>query len=232
MATTRIKRHHFINRGFRMWCLPSIFYYQKMTNNTTKIEYKTCNICKQSFPKSLEYFCKAGRGKCLNVYCKKCASLKNSIRQKNHRKAGNPNWILRMKWQGMMSRCYKSTSDRYLNYGGRGITVCNEWHKFSNFYKWSLSNGWVKGLSLERVDVNSGYSPSNCKYIPIYEQHLNKTNTVTFLNEKKKKCYFCKIVKSFDEFYKNKNNLAGITKLCKNCSKIKRDIYRKKENKK
>jgi hypothetical protein len=129
----------------------------------------------------------------------------------------------------MMQRCYKPKVERYPHYGGRGITVCNEWHEFSNFYEWSLNNGWVVGLSIERIDNDKGYSPDNCKYIPIYEQHLNKTNTVTFLEKKERKCYACGVIKHFEKFSKSKRCLAGIDRICKDCAKVKRDFYKNKK---
>jgi len=78
-----------------------------------------------------------------------------------------------------MARCYKQTDKEYKNYGGRGIEVCTEWREDKNaFFRWALANGWKPGLTIERVDVNGNYCPENCTFIPLSEQHNNKTDTL------------------------------------------------------
>lgn len=69
-------------------------------------------------------------------------------------------------WRAMRSRCYDIKHPSYHNYGGRGIDVCDEWiYNSQNFCDWALSNGWVKGLQLDRIDNDKGYSPTNCHFI-------------------------------------------------------------------
>lgn len=78
-------------------------------------------------------------------------------------------------WQGMKNRCYNPNSEDYANYGNRGITVCDLWKDdFVEFLYWALKHGWKKGLTLERIDCNKGYSPDNCKWIPMKEQSKNR----------------------------------------------------------
>jgi len=67
-----------------------------------------------------------------------------------------------------------------MNYGGRGIVFCNEWLTFIPFMEWALSHGYEDHLTLERVDVNGNYEPSNCKWITMQEQHYNKRNNRFF----------------------------------------------------
>jgi hypothetical protein len=70
-------------------------------------------------------------------------------------------------WIGMKRRCYNSRDASYMNYGGRGIVVCDEWkNDFVSFNNWAINNGWAIGLTIERMDVNLGYSPLNCTWIP------------------------------------------------------------------
>lgn len=84
-------------------------------------------------------------------------------------------------WINMMHRCYKVGDCNYKNYGGRGIKVCSEWHDVRNFCKWADDTGYVKPLTIERVDVNGNYCPENCTWIPQAEQALNKQNTARIL---------------------------------------------------
>ena len=74
-------------------------------------------------------------------------------------------------------RCYSPNSDRYKNYGARGITICDEWkNDYSNFYKWAYNNGYNDNLTIERIDINGNYEPSNCTWISIKDQAKNRTS--------------------------------------------------------
>ena len=78
-------------------------------------------------------------------------------------------------YKAMMSRCYRKKDIHYNAYGDRGITVCEEWRGHSDeFIEWALKNGYSDDLTLERIDVNGNYEPSNCKWIPMSEQYKNK----------------------------------------------------------
>lgn len=79
-------------------------------------------------------------------------------------------------WCHMKGRCYCVTDTKYNQYGGRGITVCDEWKDdYNNFLSWSLNNGYTDELTIERIDVNGNYTPDNCKFITMSEQTKNKT---------------------------------------------------------
>lgn len=88
-------------------------------------------------------------------------------------------------YYGMKQRCGNPHNISYKNYGARGISVCVEWSDFKTFYEWALSNGYSDGLTIERKDINKGYSPENCCWIPLSDQlkntrqnYVNKTLTV------------------------------------------------------
>lgn len=79
-------------------------------------------------------------------------------------------------WTHMKQRCYNSNDKKtFRNYGGRGIRVCDEWlNDFTVFYDWALSNGYADDLSIDRIDVNGNYEPSNCRWATMQEQQNNK----------------------------------------------------------
>jgi hypothetical protein len=81
-------------------------------------------------------------------------------------------------YRSMVDRCYRAKSHNYYLYGGRGITVCDEWKDIKNFKSWAESNGFIKGLTLDRIDVNGNYEPSNCRWVTMKTQDNNRRNTV------------------------------------------------------
>jgi hypothetical protein len=74
----------------------------------------------------------------------------------------------------MIRRCTSDKSADYKDYGGRGISVCDEWRQFIHFSEWAKANGYHDELSIERDNVNGNYSPDNCRWIPMGKQALNR----------------------------------------------------------
>lgn len=82
-------------------------------------------------------------------------------------------------WHSMKQRCYDTSRSDYERYGGRGITVCDEWKdNFQSFYDWSMNNGYKANLTLDRKDNEKNYSPENCRWVTRLEQTVNRRNTI------------------------------------------------------
>jgi hypothetical protein len=88
-------------------------------------------------------------------------------------------------WGHMKKRCDNSKSANYKYYGGRGIKVCAGWLDYQVFAKWAYQNGYNDNLSIDRIDVNGNYEPSNCQWVTMKEQQNNRRNNhlVTFNGE-------------------------------------------------
>lgn len=82
-------------------------------------------------------------------------------------------------WGGMKSRCYNPNANNYKYYGGRGISVSEDWKdNFLAFYKWSMENGYKEGLTLDREDNGLDYSPENCRWVTMKVQCNNRRNSL------------------------------------------------------
>lgn len=78
-------------------------------------------------------------------------------------------------WKDMKARCYNENNKSFMDYGGRGITICDEWiNDYEAFYNWAISNSWESGLTIDRIDVDGNYEPSNCRWTDNFTQAKNR----------------------------------------------------------
>ena len=114
-----------------------------------------------------------------NGESKSCGCLQVEITAKRSTKHGLRKTRIYSIWSNMKHRCYSPNATGFKNYGGRGITVCEEWkNSFQVFYDWSMSNGYEEHLTIDRIDVNGNYKPSNCRWVSMEIQQNNRKNNI------------------------------------------------------
>lgn len=108
---------------------------------------------------------------------KSCGCLRNEAVSQANTKHGLSETKIYHIWEKMRARCRNDKDPAYANYGGRGICVCEEWDKdFLAFYKWSINNGYSEKLSIDRINNDGNYEPSNCRWAT-RKQQMNNTRT-------------------------------------------------------
>ena len=149
-----------------------------------------CGFCGEEFRTQI-FRVKSGHTKSCGCYRKR----RVSETQKTH---GLGYTRLYNIWGNIKSRILNSKNKNYTNYGGRGITICEEWkNDFMSFYNWAMENGYEenKGLSIDRIDNDGSYYPENCRWttqtIQTRNQRINKNNKsgyrgVSFVKAKNK----------------------------------------------
>ena len=132
-------------------------------------------------------------------YAKQNSKSRMQNKQNPMYKHGLYNTRINEIWNAMKKRCYLKSHMAYSSYGGRGITICDEWlnreNGFVNFYNWAMDNGYQDNLSIDRINVDGNYEPNNCRWVTTEEQQNNKRNNriIEYNGEKKTLAQWSKI---------------------------------------
>lgn len=164
-----IKRNDHIGETFGNVTIKSFAYREG------RIYYYNCicNLCGKEFVTR-----KSGlmNGHTTSCGCVRENWMRSGVANKKHGLSKDrAYWV----WTKIKARCYNPNSREYKNYGGRGIKMCDEWLDPENFIKWAYANGYDKDApkgqcTLDRIEVDGDYEPSNCRFITNQEQQNNK----------------------------------------------------------
>lgn len=113
-----------------------------------------------------------------NGTIKSCGCLNREIVKNMHTKHGDCGTRLYNIWKDMRKRCENRNSTNYRNYGAKGISVCCEWHNWMSFKDWSLQNGYSDELSIDRINCDGNYEPSNCRWATRSVQNQNQKRNI------------------------------------------------------
>lgn len=115
-----------------------------------------------------------------------CGCFRKEVVKKQFTKHGLRKTLLYNLWANMKQRCTNSKNLTYKNYGGRGITLCDEWlGNPENFINWALTNGYKKNYQIDRLDNNLGYTPHNCRFvIPTINCNNKRNNRLITIKDK------------------------------------------------
>lgn len=137
-----------------------------------------------------------GRDNLIYGHTKSCGCYKRDYLRKKHITHGLSKTKLYGVWETMKNRCYNPNSTKYKRYGARGILVCDEWkNNFEAFYNWAVLTGYKKGLTIERINNNGNYEPSNCRWLTNKEQANNKSTNkyITYNGQTKTLAEWCNV---------------------------------------
>lgn len=162
----------------------------KKFNNLTVLEY--------AYKKNSRHYykCKCDCGKeiivykyhLLNGHTNSCGCYQKLRAKQTNTKHGKSHSRIDKIFQGMHDRCYNKNHDKYNYYGGKGVTICDEWLKDrTRFFDWAYNNGYADNLTINRIDGNKPYGPDNCRWVTRKVQSRNLSCNVYIEHNGEKK---------------------------------------------
>ena len=147
------------NSGHALWlCLCDCGNYHTTTSNQLQSGTSSCGCLQR------ERASQSAKSRTGKKICKRY-----SVGQEHYR--------LHQCYKDMFNRCYNQNNKSYKRYGNRGICICDEWlNDFYSFRDWALANGYSDDLTIDRIDVNGNYEPSNCRWVTVKAQNNNRSN--------------------------------------------------------
>lgn len=136
-------------------------------------------VCKSKKRGYFDCICDCGTTRSVNAYTlshgktQSCGCYMKEQTSKATKTHGDSNTRLYRTWRSMLARCEIKSQTVYKHYGGRGIKVCAEWHDYQTFKNWATKSGYTDKLTLDRIDFNGNYEPSNCRWITMKKQANN-----------------------------------------------------------
>jgi hypothetical protein len=115
--------------------------------------------------------------------CYSCSHIKHGWSQDKEKKK------LYYVYDSMKQRCNNKNNKNYSYYGGRGISICEQWNNFTNFKEWAISNGYKTGLTIDRINNDGNYEPSNCRWVNMKTQVRN-TRVLSSTNSSGYRCVY------------------------------------------
>ena len=127
----------------------------------------------ESVKRNSRWLCRCDCGNEIVVYgchlrsgaTKSCGCLNNELVSDRFKTHGKTKTRLFRTWQNMRKRCENPKLKSYKNYGGKGVKVCEEWKDFVSFCDWAVANGYRDNLTIDRINPNGNYEPSNCQWL-------------------------------------------------------------------
>lgn len=158
------------------------------TNGKLTIIGNTDNNKELHDPNSeFSYICKCTCGEIVEIPYRAFPNRTTCGKCLNYEKHGDTNSeysYLYSRYRNMIARCYNPNSTEYHNYGGRGIKICDEWlehnNGYSNFKSWAISAGCSPELSIDRINNDGNYEPSNCRWVTNQVQANNKRTNIYY----------------------------------------------------
>ena len=153
--------------------------------NLTRMRFGRLTVIEKAEGKNKQIMwrckCDCGNEKCvssgnLRSGCtKSCGCLHDEVAKISTKTHGMSKTKIYRVYKTMIARCYYKNTEKYPIYGGRGIRVCQEWiDDFMNFYNWAIANGYSDGLTIDRINNDGNYEPTNCRWITNKKQANNR----------------------------------------------------------